>query len=428
MLRGEEYYLNEIYVLLSSLTSKKDIKDVLKYIKNNSLPSLQHLYIDKDLEYLKEINYILSIITSIVSKPLLISSTNEIIVRSGQASALSNDDFLKTSQDSSLWKKRKDGYIPEKVYFKEYIDEIKTYENRLIVELINVLSREIDNYLYFYASLIKRLNTSNVDLKEDKEKEDILLLINRINSKLLAIKSTYFYKVINKDGKRINNVVATNILLDNRLYNRAFRFYKEMLTYGDNKKINLMLLHYYYLLFISTLIKEGYKCEINKKEQFTYNNELSFDSSHFKANLSLIRDKYISLELFNKDINHSEKILINVEHDLNELHFDDDLSTHSLNYISIYKYGYMEEGKLYTSSLDTLKEEEMIKDILLSYTQIIEGSKTIYSKFCPICKSKEIDYKDKDDIYICEDCKSEYVLKDNKIYFMKIRRNYGREG
>ena len=58
--------------------------------------------------------------------------------------------------------------------------------------------------------------------------------------------------------------------------------------------------------------------------------------------------------------------------------------------------------------------------------KIVKGSKNIYSKFCPLCKSKALDEDADNNVFICEDCLSSYVIyeKENEeyLYFINYRR------
>ncbi len=428
MLRGEEYYLNEIYASLLDKCLAKPNKEVFSYLKNSHIASIQSSFLKKDIDYLNEINYILSILNSIASKPLLSSTYNEIIIRSGQAGSLDNDDFSKTVKDASMWRRNVIGMIPERVYYKEHIDEIKTYENYLMVHVINLISKDIENYSSFYMIMISRLNGNVTSLTLKKNQVDIIALIKKISNKLRYLKSTYFYKVINKEHHKIDNVAPTNILLDNNLYNRVYRFYKEMIKYGDSNSINNKLKEYYFYILISYFLKNGFDIKIDKSK-FDIYKPISFTNEYCHYEISLAKEtNQVMIKLDNKLINHTSLILLIVEHDLNQLR--PDLSEYdnfdSVNFISIWRYGYIENKKIYYSNEDPLKENKMIKEIISNHYRLVKGNELIYSKYCPICKKMELVIDD-NNIYTCSSCHSKYVLKDNQIIFIKIRRSYGRD-
>ena len=73
----------------------------------------------------------------------------------------------------------------------------------------------------------------------------------------------------------------------------------------------------------------------------------------------------------------------------------------------------------------TVTEEEMITEWILSKFESVVVKKEVYKKYCPVCRSRNID--NNENYYICEDCGSEYVFKgideiQDVIWFVKIRR------
>ena len=73
----------------------------------------------------------------------------------------------------------------------------------------------------------------------------------------------------------------------------------------------------------------------------------------------------------------------------------------------------------------TISEEEMATDWLRSKFEEVIVKKEIYSKYCPVCRSRFI--VDLDTHYECDNCKTQYKFKNldeiqDKIWFMRIRR------
>lgn len=423
MIKGEESYLFESYDKLVKFKQGKKNTEFIKALCSFSFTPIQNAYLKKDLEFLHEVNFILSIITSIVSKPFLNNTSNEIIVRSGQAGSLSNDDFNKTLKDPSFWKRTKEGMIPERVFYREYIDEIKTYENYFVVQTINTISKYIDNYQASYTRLINNLasglTTSSVDLDE------LIVLIDKIERKLKSIKGTYFYKVINKDHKVITSIVATNILLDNQLYNAVFKFYKNVTIFGDNNTINHTLAIYYFCLLIKEIITRGLKYN-GEDTMFDFSNKLSFENKNLEMGICLLNNNHLAIDLLNKEIDHLEKIDIIIEHNLHELNTTDEFFKQfdSVNFLSIWNYGYLIDNKMVIVNTNPVSEEKMIEGIIISYYLKQKGSKIIYSKYCPICKKQEIVFNEDNNIYTCLACHSEYMMKDDNLIFIKVREHY----
>ena len=130
---------------------KKEIKKLNQYSKehrsfldffNNVDPvmdkTLQDLSFKSDLNFFKEIEFILSVITSIISHPHLVNKGEEIIVRADQANHVSTEMFNKTMRDATLWKENdQTDMVPEYVYYYQQIDELRIYENIFIDFLFN---------------------------------------------------------------------------------------------------------------------------------------------------------------------------------------------------------------------------------------------------------------------------------------------------
>lgn len=425
MIKSEESYLNSVYLSLKEKLTNKTISEVFDLLKNLKIDSLQNLYIDKDIDFLHDISDVLSVVTNIVTKPLLTNTSNEIIVRSGTANNLTNEDFLKTVKDSRMWKQTHEGYIPKEVYFREYIDEIKIYENYLIVQLINLIAKTVDEYSTFCSSLIKHVSIESPTLTNNHKVNDILEMINKINRKLRYIKSTYFYKVINKEHYVINNIKATNILLDNRQYNLCYRFYSELIRLGDRKNINNKLTEYYFTMMLQTLSSSGYKYSLeNEKEIFDFHNKITLTNNNIDIGVCVLKDNLICLDIYLKEIKHLTKVCIICDHDISQINenLDNYPEFKGVNFLSIWNYGYIENNKLHISNIDPIKAEMMLKHILDEYTYKISGNNEIYNRYCPCCKSNELFSDDDTGIYKCPDCQSEYVLKDDEIIFIKLRR------
>ena len=139
---------------------KKEIKKLNQYSKehrsfldffNNVDPvmdkTLQDLSFKSDLNFFKEIEFILSVITSIISHPHLVNKGEEIIVRADQANHASTEMFNKTMRDSLLWKENSElNMVPEYVYYHQQIDELRIYENIFIVMLVKMIEQELNKY------------------------------------------------------------------------------------------------------------------------------------------------------------------------------------------------------------------------------------------------------------------------------------------
>lgn len=435
MLRSEESYLNELFIDIKKYAFQHvDAESFYNEINNLKLDSLQKIYSQKDFDFLKNVNDILSIVISIVTKPLLSVASNEIIVRSTQASNLSNDDFKKTMSDPSMWRHKDKEMIPSKVYYREYIDEIKIYENYFIVQLINNISKQLDLYSTFYSSTILKLTDySDLLTEANTNQNKIISLANNINRKLSLIKSTHFYKTINKDRRVIQNIVPTNILLTNRLYNACFKFYKQLIAYGDSDSINNKLSLFYYCLIMKFLKKQKFELvgsfELNNNQkEYDFYKPLEFINKKTSILLHLNTSNIISFKYFIDELNESFNLALLISHDFEQIdpiQLNSKYNYDSFNFISIWDYGYIENNKKFVISANPIKEEEMIHLFFLDHYKKVEGSLQIYTKYCPICKKKDLFCLD-DKHYKCNNCYSSFEIinpeANNNIIFTKIRR------
>ena len=81
----------------------------------------------ESLARLKELKVVTDKIISIIFKPQIKSVTNEVILRSELAGAISTESFIKTTRDVKLWKNKEGELTPEYVYSLENIDSIDTF-------------------------------------------------------------------------------------------------------------------------------------------------------------------------------------------------------------------------------------------------------------------------------------------------------------
>ena len=186
---------------------KKTINEIKKFAKTNKdassfyaalndieVLSLQDKSFNSDIDFFDKINFILSVITSIIVHPHISHKGENIILRADQVNSLQNDMFLKTMQDASLWKHNKDNeMIPEQVHYYQNVDEIRIYENIFIVMLINMISDELNKYKEFYSTMILTLNPENVLSTSDDNVEVAFDKIDRLLKRIRKIKQTYFY-------------------------------------------------------------------------------------------------------------------------------------------------------------------------------------------------------------------------------------------
>lgn len=417
----EESSLKEIVNdIAKSLNVFTSLNEFYEKEKDLDVASLQDMSFKKDAVRLGEFSNILNILSSIAVKPFTLNKREEVIESSSKASGLSDEARRKTLQDSSLWKRMGNEILPEQVYYFQYYDELVTYENIFVVTLLETISSELDKYRQFYVSLLKRssdslpLNVSG-DFLDKALKE-----VQRLKRKENKIKATSFYKRVSSTGKRIRNVVATNILLRNQKYNAAYRFYKSLIAYEDSLELVDDFARYYYILLLKELKKRGYK--LRKK------NEVLLDGKkiHLPSNLDLLNgNKHVSLSYVNGSFifqaakeKEEMRFILNVSP--NEPFVASSKDATSVDYLSLWHYGYLKKEEVVLFDEEYHTEKELLNLFLSSHLAEIEGSEEIYSRYCPVCRGDSL--KENNNIFECEDCLSAYKLEKEKILFINRRR------
>lgn len=417
----EESSLKEIVNdIAKSLNVFTSLNEFYEKEKDLDVASLQDMSFKKDAVRLGEFSNILNILSSIAVKPFTLNKREEVIESSSKASGLSDEARRKTLQDSSLWKRMGNEILPEQVYYFQYYDELVTYENIFIVTLLETISSELDKYRQFYVSLLKTssdflpLNVSG-DFLDKALKE-----VQRLKRKENKIKATSFYKRVSSNGKRIRNVIATNILLRNQKYNAAYRFYKSLIAYEDSLELVDDFARYYYILLLKELKNRGYK--LRKK------NEVLFDKKKIllPSNLDLLNgDNHVSISYVNGSFlfqvaRGKEEMTFLLKISPNEPFMPISENMTSIDYLSLWHYGYLKKEEVVLFDEEYHTEKELLDLFLSSHLAEIEGSEEIYSRYCPVCRGDSL--KESNNIFECEDCFSTYKLEKEKILFINRRR------
>ena len=245
----EDYLLNFNNKLLKIIEKDSSFNNLYNLLLNDKIKLSSKYNYDEILMELNQIKDLLNKITSIIYKPHIKSVTSEIIIRSEVSNNLSTESFIKTTKDPKLWKNKNNNLTPEYVYSNENIDSLDTYENRFISLLINEINNElkiininisplIESIEEFYGvngltfgknSIINDLASKNYPYngffnKEKGNKKIIIEVVKNLNNKLKRLKESEFYKITK--NKFINkNVIPTNILIHDPLYNYCYRYY-----------------------------------------------------------------------------------------------------------------------------------------------------------------------------------------------------------
>ena len=131
------------------------ITKVYQNIQNFNSSSLQTLSYENDLKFLDELSFILSVIASIVARPTINTTVEDVILRQDQAPSIQPEQYQKIFKDVQLWKRKKASMLPEYVHYSQSIDKIETYENCFVAMLIKKIEAELSEYFDFYVMQLK---------------------------------------------------------------------------------------------------------------------------------------------------------------------------------------------------------------------------------------------------------------------------------
>ena len=442
MKRSEQVNLtNQIETIQAFSKKHSDLSSFYKEIDNVPLVSIQDLSFEKDIALFKELSFILSVVLSIIAKPHLNTRSDEVIARSGEVSALSEDDFQKTLRDSSIWKNQGNGkLLPEYLYYHKHEDEIRIYENIFIVYLVNEINALAHQYSALYVSLLSVADhETNVLLIDDTYQMKAMDEVNKVIHRIEQIKNTYFYKEVSKAKSRPKVFSPTNILLKDRLYNICFKFYKKLFIYQEEGSLDQDLFIYYYVLILRKLRENDFRLEEGQEKIFSNGKlvipeKISMANNNYQIEVESRIDK--NLFIFNyseHDGSNKATHLLYIRsddhapfemEDIGEDYFVVSIETLSLWYLSM-----LLNDKLVKVNKTFKSEMEMIRTFVDSHHYVVSASEKIYSSYCPSCKGKDL--SETNGFYVCADCGAVYRFvkdKQNKghIVFSNLI-NYGRK-
>lgn len=391
--------------------------DALSAIEGARAISLQDLSLSQDASFLKSVSSVLNVIMSIITHPHISNKTEDVVIRIELANRLDHDSFVSTLKESNLWKRHGVRMIPEEIYYHQHEDELKIYENRFIVLLINLLDRELAKFYSFYFTRLPTYDSMS-DIDGGAVGENVML-IDRLRRKMSFIKNTYFYKFISKEKPISPKIQPTNILLKDRLYKFCFKFYRNFVKVEDVQKARANLQSLYLVLLLKAIIAEGYKLEYSENELWR------FKGDSFTLELKSFYESHIELSVLwsecpEQKITHT--LLFDVGFDGTVFENGEEMkSCDFLNMISLWELTEILDGRKKT--VFSGSEEENIKSWLKAKTLTLSLPSQVYNKYCPICKSRESENDGA--LFTCRACHSEYVRgkgDGSSIWIKKLRK------
>lgn len=472
-------YFIELNQTLAKVLNKEStllsIFDAFKTKEFNLIEKYDYLETERKLE---EFKGVLDKITSIIYSPHIKVSESEIILRSELSGHLSRESFFDTTKDTKLWKKKNNELTPEYVHTKENIDSIDCYENQFICLLINEINEEFniirDSLSFVNDSLEEHFEEKGITFNEygifnslkeyaypyrgifiepNASIDKIFHLINRLSRKLKNIMSTEFYKVCSKTTISYN-VLPTNVLLHDGLYNYCYRYFKTNYLFkkDDNFTLETLFFNYFLLNMFNYMYEKGIG-KGNKKITDYYhldeNGKLKIPYISFKKDLFAFKISDGSykngIEIEVKFVDKSGNLHTKVEEKQIAKYYL--LTTYSLNednykklnpilldlskkYDNVIIITMNNEIHLYNNvlTLSLFKDNHitLFKNLFASLTMLFVSSKDQYKYKCPVCGAKSV-YEVMNH-YECEECNSKYSFINasgsDLLWIKSLRRKY----
>lgn len=409
--------LNDYVLYLKQYLKTNSSRDFYENIDDVNKISLQEFSIEHDKKFLQEVQALFNVVITIIYHPHITNKREEVVIRVEQAQQLSREAFVDTIRDGMLWKKHGAKMIPEEVHYHYHVDELKIYENRFIVFLVGLIDRELAKFSEFY--LLKLPSLASCSQYDRNEIGDIIVTIDRLRRKAMFIKNTRFYKEIAKEKPISPKVQPTNILLKDGLYRFCYRFYRDFVVVEDIAAAKANLRGFYSVLLFKAIKDLGFLCLSSDDKSH------SFENDKFLLKVDFLDSDRLSLDVHFKGEPKGDAKHILVFCPESEVKSSEDniySDYQSIEFISLWELSHSDDSV--PTCICTGKEENMIRDWLLSKITTFDIHNSVYERYCPICKSRELE--DIGSEYVCSACSSRYSLSslgDEKvIWFRKIRK------
>lgn len=394
--------------------------------------SLQHVSLENDLRYFEEIKKLLSVIATIIAQPYIVNSQEKIIIRAEQAHGLTPEDFRETVLDSKLWKNKSGVMTPAEVHYYQNVDEIKNYENRFVVYLVDIISAQLAEYGKFYDFLVGTL-ARGLLTQDDSPLDKAYKELSSLLKKVIRIKATYFYSEVSKANTRFTHVEPTNVFVHNRAYNACYKFYLRNVIYGNEDARASDMAVYYFTRLLLALRMCGFElddctasCTDCKKDNIL--RTMKFTSKDFLITLNGAQEYGGILVTVQpkalKDCKAQNLIVFDGTFGFEEVQknlgkYKNSAAT-AVDAVNLWDAAYVDKT-VRPRNCGGMSENEIILKYLEDKTCLIKASERIYKKYCPACGGKNV-MAISENTYSCLACGTNYVFIDQNIWFKKLRK------
>lgn len=389
--------------------------------------SLQGAALQSDLGYLKEVDRILSVITTIIVHPHILNSRETVIVRAEQAHGITPEMFSDTVHDQKLWKDKHGTMTPAEVYYFRNVDDLVNYENRFIVHLIGALSAQLADYTKACDALVGTVGQGALT-EEDSALGEIFGRIALLSKKLRRIRATEFYRIVSKAGTRFPHIEPTNIFKHNRAYGACYRFYLQNMTYASGTACADDMAVYFatrLLLALRTLGYElvggGHVCdEASRIRPMTFLNadfRVTVEEAAGYGGLFVTVCAKGAEELVQRNLLLCDPTL-DFSETKRELARLMESGAAAADAVSLWDAAAIDDT-VRPLGMRGADENKLLLCYLKDKTRLQRAGRKIYETHCPSCGGREVSAEGSR--FRCAACKTEYTFLGEKIWFTKLR-------
>ncbi len=391
--------------------------------------SLQGASLRSDLGYLKEVDRILSVITTIVVHPHILNSRETVIVRAEQAHGITPEMFSDTVRDQKLWKERGGVMTPAEVYYFRNVDDLVNYENRFVVHLIDALSAQLADYTKACDLLVGTVRRGELTA-EHSLLEELYGAIALLSKKLRRIRATEFYRIVSKANTRFARIEPTNLFKHDRAYGACYKFYLRNMTYASAEARADDMAVYFATRLLLALRTLGYELIEggHVRDEGSRIPSMTFEGEDFFVRIEraegygglyvTVRPKapweggaVRSLLVFDASIDFSE-----VQRDRPRLYAS---GADGVDAVSLWDAACLDDAVRPLGMRGT-DENELLERYLKDKTRLQRGSRRIYETHCPSCGGRDI--SSDGTRFRCAACKTDYTFLGERVWFTKLRR------
>lgn len=390
--------------------------------------SLQGASLRNELDFLQEVDRILSVITTIIVHPHILNARETVIVRAEQAYGITPEMFSDTVRDQKLWKEKRGVMTPSEVYYFRNVDELANYENRFIVHLLDAISAQLASDTKALDTLIGTVRRGALT-EEHSQLEALYRGLGALSKKLRRIRATQFYRIVSKSNTRFARVEATNLFKHDRAYGACYRFYLRNMTYaGDEARADDMAVYFSTRLLLALktlgyeLIGEDHVCD-----EALQMLSMTFENANFFVALERAEEYggvYVLVRPKAAEGGHAARNLLVFDPTPDFSQTGKELerlraSGAAVDAVNLWDVAYVEDA-VQPLGMRGTDENGLLLHYLKDKTRLQKGSRQIYETHCPACGGRDVSAER--DRFRCAACKTEYIFLGEGIWFPKLRK------